>query len=353
MNRPGRPRHAIERSFTRAGLLAGPLIIVLAVLLLYQVFWRHGDDPLIVYCAHDAIFSQQVLEQFEAETGIAVDVRFDNEATKSLGLTRQIIAERDNPRCDVFWNNQLLGTADLAERGLLEAYKGPGYERIAAGYKDPLGRYCGFAARLRVYIINTNLLDATPAAVDAVLGGDLSRTAVAKPIYGTTLSHYAVLQHHMGDENLKVWRAAWLGRGVLEGGSNSTVKQLVAEGRCVLGWTDTDDFYLAKDLGKPVDMLPIRVGGRTICMPNTVAIIKGTPRLQKAQALVEFLLSEQVELMLAGSKARQIPLGQVDETKLSAEVRQMRTWAADSHELPGMVEARRQVLAWLTEQLSP
>ncbi|MDP6108080.1 MAG: hypothetical protein QGI33_06570 [Candidatus Brocadiia bacterium] len=30
-------------------------------------------------------------------------------------------------------------------------------------------------------------------AVTAALAGDLSRVAIAKPLYGTTLSHYSVL----------------------------------------------------------------------------------------------------------------------------------------------------------------
>ena len=48
----------------------------------------------------------------------------------------QIIAERDNPRCDVFWNNQLLNTLQLQDAGVLESYKGSGFERIPDRYKE-------------------------------------------------------------------------------------------------------------------------------------------------------------------------------------------------------------------------
>ena len=327
-----------------------PIAIVAALLLAYRVGWRGDAQPLVVYCAHDVMFSRQILGKFERETGIKVDPHFDNEATKSLGLTRKIIEEKDHPRCDVFWNNQWLGTADLAERGLLEPYKGPGYRRIPDRYKDPAGRFAGFAARLRVYIVNTDGLRPDPLVIEQILlASDLSRVAMARPLFGTTLTHFTVLWHQMGERGMKAWWRDWNDRHVTVRGGNATVKNLVAGGECDLGFTDTDDYFVARDAGKPVELLPVRVGedDSVICIPNTVAIIKGTDRYEDAARLVDFLLSKQAELLLARSPARQIPLGPVDESLLSDDVRRLRRWARDSHALSGLVEARRSVLAWL------
>ena len=331
------------------GVLVAMVIVLLVV---YRLGWRGGGEQLVVYCAHDAIFSRQVLDAFERRTGIQVDVAMDNEATKSLGLTRRIIAEAESPRCDVFWNNQMLGTVELAQRGLLEPYKGSGYQRIPERYKDAQGRYAGFAARLRVYIINTEKMEATEAAVGQALGGDLSRVAAAKPIFGTTLTHYAVLWDVLGEQAIRKWRTDWRQRGAVEAVSNGMVKDLVARGDCNLGWTDTDDFFLAQQQDKPVAMLPVRVGdGQVICMPNTVAIIKGTKRLDAARKLVDFLLSQEVELMLARSRSGQIPLGPVDDKPLPPHVRQLRQWAVNSYNLTELHEARRGVLKWLDSEI--
>ena len=104
----------------------------------------------------------------------------------------------------------------------------------------------------------------------------------------------------------------------------------------------------AKDEGKPVAMLPVRLeDGATICMPNTVAVIHGTRRVEHAQKLADYLLSEECELALAGSKARQVPLGPVDESKLSDEVRLLRSWVADGVPLAGLGAARAACLGWL------
>ncbi len=35
---------------------------------------------------------------------------YDTESTKTIGLTNKIRAERSRPRCEVFWNNEILNT---------------------------------------------------------------------------------------------------------------------------------------------------------------------------------------------------------------------------------------------------
>src|SRR5262249_59319007 len=114
---------------------------------------------------------------------------------------------------------------------------------------------------------------------------------------------------------------------------------------------DTDDFFEAKDEGKPVDMVPVRLErGRTICIPNTVAIIRGTHHLADAQKLVDFLLSEKCEIDLAHAKSRQIPLGPVNADQLPAEVKQLQGWAADGMPLTGLDNASRDCLSWLKSE---
>ncbi|MBT4867018.1 MAG: solute-binding protein [Planctomycetaceae bacterium] len=309
------------------------------------------QDALVVYCAHDQVFSERILRRFEQETGIRVIPRFDTEATKSLGLTNLLISEQKHPRCDVFWNNQVLGTAELGRQGILQAYKGVGYRRIPEAYKDPDGYWTGFAARLRVYIVNTDLMQPTAEEIERRFAADdLSRIAVARPMFGTTLSHYSVLWNLWKPDRLKQWHDGIRRREISEVAGNSTVMNLVAKGTCDLGWTDTDDFFVAKDRGDPVAMLPIRVSGETICIPNSVAIIKGTKKLQQAQQLVDFLLSAETELELATSKSRQIPLGPVKEDDLPPDVRPLQKWAEEGYDLSGLAQSRGECLAWLKSE---
>jgi iron(III) transport system substrate-binding protein len=88
----------------------------------------------------------------------------------------------------------------------------------------------------------------------------------------------------------------------------------------------------------------------TICIPNTVAVIRGTRHLVEAQKLVDFLLSEQCELALASSKSRQIPLGPVDATHVPEDVKQLQRWAADGVSLGDLGSANAECLAWLKSE---
>jgi len=328
------------------GWLPIALIVGIAVAAVVIIPW--GADELVVYCAHDSVYSESVLDDFQQETGIAVAVKFDTEATKSLGLIELLVREKDNPRCDVLWNNELLGTMDLKMEGVLQPYKGPGYDRIPAPFKDPEGYWAGFGGRLRVYIVNTDRMAATPEAVEQTMRGDLSRVAMAKPLYGTTLTHYAVLWDLWGGERLKEWHADVRERGLREVTGNAQAKDLVAEGVCDLGFTDTDDFFLAKDAGKPVEAVPVRVSdGATICIPNTVSIIKGTDNLEGARKLADYLLSRECEVGLANAASRQVPVGPVDPEQLPEEVRRLKEWAADGYPLGELGPARAACLAWL------
>lgn len=329
--------------------LAFPLRSCLALACLSFAGCIGGDsNALVVYCAHDSVFSQQVLDDFTRETGIAVTPRFDTEATKSLGLVNLIIREADAPRCDVFWNNETLGTIDLARRGLTEPYQGSGYKRIPSAFKDPDGQWCGFAARLRVWIVNTDKLDPTQAAVEEALEGRLEDFTWAKPLYGTTLTHYCVLWVVRGESVLKELDAKWR-ETATPAASNGQTRDLVANGTCAFGWTDTDDYFGAVDGGKTVAMVPVTVeGDRTICIPNSVAIIKGTTRRETAEKFVDYLLSREVELRLAKSESRQIPLGEIGDAQLPTEVADLIPLAAKGIDLSQAAAVRDDVLKWLT-----
>ncbi|MDB5345096.1 MAG: transporter substrate-binding protein [Schlesneria sp.] len=365
----------------------GPWVLlpVMAALILAGLWlWPRSDsqsDSLVVYCAHDQVYADEIIREFERQTGIHVDVRYDTEATKSLGLINLIVQERRHPRCDVFWNNEMLGTLDLQSRDLLEPYLGTAWERLPEKYRDPQGYWVGFGARLRVIIVNTAQMSTDQKSIQSAVALDSSRAAIAKPLFGTTLTHYTVLWDAWGPERLKAWHYELRLRGIREVNGNGPVKDVVAGGTCGIGLTDTDDVYVAIDDHLPVDMIPVRVridseelttsavdavnqpandlpslgftdaeGTRTICIPNTAAIIRGTRRLDAARKFVDFLASAETELALALSKSRQVPLGPVDASQLPPDVSRMKEWADDSYDLRPLLPARRACLEWLKSE---
>lgn len=326
------------------------LIFVLpaAVILAAASLLQRDRGALVVACTHDAEFAALVFDAFTKATGIPVTPLYDTEATKSLALVERIQRENGRPTADVLWNNELLGILELERRGLLAPHAGEGWKRMPAAFREPNGFWTGLAARMRGMIVNTSLVSAAEAAKDPLPAGDLSMFTMAKPQFGTTLTHASALWHEMGADAFKAWWADAQARGMKVVAGNGMTKNLVADGACRAGFTDTDDYVVAREAGKPVAFVPARLpSGKTIAIPNAVALLRGAKHERDAKAFIDFLLSAEAELLLANSPARQIPLGPVDAAKLPPEVSAWAAAAKDSIDLRELLDERNACLEWI------
>jgi iron(III) transport system substrate-binding protein len=287
--------------------------LAFATLLMCGGCWRAGSDEVVVYTALDNEFSQPVFDHFTEQSGVTILAKYDTESTKTVGLAQAIMAERNRPRCDVFWNNEILHTLRLQDRGLLEAYLPRHAGEFPAGSRDPDHFWHGFAARARVFVVNTSLVAEAdrPTRTSDLLDERWSgRVGIAKPLFGTTATHAACLFAVWGNERAEsFFRRAKPNLKIMAG--NSHVARAVASGQLAWGITDTDDVIGQIEKGQPVaivypDQEPEGLG--TLFIPNTVAILKGCPHPEAARRLVDYLVSPEVERQLANSDSAQIPL---------------------------------------------
>jgi iron(III) transport system substrate-binding protein len=311
------------------------LLIVALGLSSTGCWWTAGPE-VIVYTALDSEFAEPIFDDFTAQTGIAVRAKFDTESTKTVGLAEAILAEGSRPRCDVFWNNEILNTLRLQRRGLLAAYQPPIAENYPAAYRSPRGLWHGFAARGRVLIVNTDLV---PAAGRPRSIRDLAdpkwrgRGGLAKPLFGTTATHAACLFAFWGDEKAKQFFQQLKANQVQILSGNRQVAATVGGGKLNFGLTDTDDAVAELEKGMPVAIVYPDQGGDgmgTLFIPNTLAIIQGGPNGQAARRLIDYLLSPEVEAKLAAGPSAQIPLNSQVDVKVRVETpRTIKAMAVD------------------------
>ncbi|NOX48300.1 MAG: extracellular solute-binding protein [Chlorobi bacterium] len=288
------------------------LKLIAASILAFSFFaCGHNTNEVVVYTSVDQVFSEPVLMEFEKETGIEVKAVFDTEETKSTGVLNRLIAEKDNPQCDVFWSGDPMRAGVLKQRVITQAYRSGAAQGISPVFIDKDYNWIGFSARARVLLVNMDLVkdeDIPKSILDLANGKYKGNIAIANPLFGTTSFHLAALFVELGDEKAKQFLEDLKNNDVVIASSNGDVKKKVATGEVAMGLTDTDDANEAIKEGLPVKMVFLDQDGfGNLIVPNTVSLIKNSPNNENGKKLMDFLLSPKTEKMLAKSCV-QMPL---------------------------------------------
>jgi iron(III) transport system substrate-binding protein len=269
-------------------------------------------SEVVVYTSLDQVFSEPVLMAFQKKTGIKVRALYDVEAAKTVGLVNRLIAEKANPRADVFWNSEVSRTILLARKDVLAPYLSIHWDAFPGTFKDKQAYWIGFAARARILIYNTALLkekEVPESIFDFVQPQWKGRVTIAYPLFGTTSTHVAALYSLIGPEKTEQYLRDLVKNKVVVVDGNSVTRDLVVERKVPIGFTDTDDAHVVIMKGKPVKMFyPDKKGVGTLLIPNTLALIKNGPNQANGKKLIDYLLSEEVESMLAFGESAQMPL---------------------------------------------
>jgi len=289
------------------------LLLILGSLLVACQAGASAEQIVVVYTSVDQPVAEPIFAEFERATSIKVRPVYDVEATKTTGLVNRLIAEKEAPKADVFWNNEIIQTMVLKDQGVLASYRVPNAEQIPRPYRDPNGYWIGYAARARVLIVNTRLVK-DPQKIDSI--NDLldaswpgSQIGIANPLFGTTATQAAALYEAWGSENARNYFQRLVARGVRVVDGNSVVRDLVANGQLAFGLTDTDDACSALARGAPVAViLPDQNDLGTLIIPGTVSLISGAPHADQGKTLIDYLLQPATEQALMNAHFSHIPL---------------------------------------------
>ncbi len=296
-----------------AGRLAG-IVLLMALAGCGQT----GAEPqVVVYVAVDRGDAEPILKRFERQSNIRVRAVYDAESAKTTGLVARLLAERRHPRCDVFWNNELVQTLLLAQQAALDRYVPPGAGELPEAFRDPSGLWTAVAQRSRVIVYNTKYVTAEEAPrsiFDLTRPEWRSKAAIANPQFGTTRAHVAALFAALGPERARQWLEGLVENEIRIVDGNATVKNLVARARpnaspVYVGLTDTDDVMSGLAEGKPIAMIyPDQDGLGTLSMPSAVAMIRGAPHPDSARKLIDYLAGREAQAALTDSDSGYLPV---------------------------------------------
>ena len=288
-----------------------------------------GASGVVVYCSVDTAFAQPILEEFGKRTGIKVHPVFDTEAGKTTGLVNRLLAEKDAARADVWWSSEIFGTMQLAARGILAPHKPATAEDIPAEYRDPGGLWTAFGLRGRVLAYDpkrTRKEDLPRRWCELTDPKWKDRFRMADPRFGTTRGHMATLLSLWGEGAMASFYQGLRDNGCQLTDGNSQSVLLLARGMADLVATDTDDVIVAQQRGDSIDMVfpdldapdGKHAAPGTLWIPNTVALVAGSPHTDNGRRLVDYLASAEIEEKLRASESQNVPVRLVLRAKMHA-----------------------------------
>ena len=281
---------------------------------------------VVLYTSADEHLAAVVIAAFEAESGVRVKRLGDTEQTKTTGLVQRLLAETDRPRADVWWSSEAMGTIKLARLGVLAPYHPQAEAALLDGWPEGLrgedGSWYGFALRARVIAYNTDRVSQAQAPTtlrDLTQPRWSGRVGMARPYFGTTRGHMAAIVAAHGPDALEHWLLSMRQNALKIYDGNSAAVSALARGEIDVCLTDTDDVWAAQRNGWPValayetpDEPASDVQGMPslgpLVIPNTVGLVRGGPNPGRAAQLIEFLLSERAERLIAHSDSHNVPI---------------------------------------------
>lgn len=308
----------------RRRLVEWSVVVVALSILAWLVKDLHStvQKQVIVYAAQDQVYAEPILREFQKETGIRVRAVYDSEAVKTVGLANRLLAERNNPQCDVFWGNEEMRTRQLAAQNVFRETNG----------------WAAFGSRSRRIVINTNQLsaaDAPRSLLELTNAQWRGRFAMAYPQFGATSTHFHALRQHWTEETWLAWCRALAGNKPFLVDGNSVVVKFVGRGDAPLGLTDSDDIAAAQREGFPLAALPLT--DEALLIPNTVGVIRGAPNPEAAEKLFQYLQRRDVVERLVAMNA----VESADDSALTSTLQP--DWDALLRDLENVVAALNQI----------
>lgn len=267
-----------------------------------------GDDPaaedsdseLVIYSGRNEDLVGPLIEQFEDESGIDVEVRYGDSAE----MAAQILEEGDNSPADVYFGQDAGALGALAKEGVLATLGDEQLALVEDGAKDDEGRWVGTSARVRVVAYNNeelgeeDLPDSILEFVDPKWEGRIGWA----PTNASFQSFVTALRVLEGEDGARAWLEGIQANNPVAYENNVATVEAVAAGEVSVGFVN--HYYLyqftTEDPAYPVSN-KIYGGGDPGGLVNVagVGVLGSADHTDEADQFVDFLLSTEAQTYFA------------------------------------------------------
>ena len=248
-----------------------------------------ADDELVIYMGRAETLIQPLIDQYIAESGVNVQVRYAGSAE----LAAQILEEGNNSPADVFMAQDAgaLGAVSLA--GFLKVLDEELLNLVGAEYRAQDGTWLGVSGRVRVFNYNPEKVTELPTSVMDLAGPEWKGRVGIAPTNSSFQAFITAMIQIEGEAATLEWLKAMKENGVVYD-KNSAILEAVETGQVDAGLINHYYWY-AKGAEVGFENLNSDIAAFESLDVGNLRNVAGVGILSddpKAKAFVEFLLSE-------------------------------------------------------------
>lgn len=272
------------------------LVAMLSAVAILASGCSSGRDALTIYSGRDEALIGPLLERFNEETGIAIDVRYGDSAELALLIEQ----EGDGTPADVFISQSPGAVGYLADKGMLATLPEDTLAKVSSEFEQSSGHWVGLTARQRVLVYNQDLVaeDELPDSVLDLTDPKYRGMVAIAPPNGSFQDFITAMRQMEGDDVAQAWLEGMAANDSPTFPDNNSIVDAVARGEVPMGLVNHyyNVRYLTEDPSAPSrnHQFPGDDVGSVI-LATTVSAIEGSERSEEAQEFVGFLLSQKAQ----------------------------------------------------------
>ncbi|MBA3533951.1 MAG: extracellular solute-binding protein [Ardenticatenales bacterium] len=269
-------------------------------------------SELVIYSGRNEELIGALIEEFEAESGIDVAVRYGDTAE----MAATILEEGENSPADLFFAQDAGALGALAQEDRLQALPEEALSLVDARFHDPEGRWVGVSGRARVVVYNTEMMEESelPESILDFTDPQWKGQIGWAPTNGSFQAFVTALRISEGEDGARAWLEGILANEPKVYNNNIAVLEAVAAGEIQVGFIN--HYYLFRKLAEQGESFPARnhffangdIGG--LINVAGIGMVDTATHQDAAQAFITFLLSaEAQEYFSAETKEYPLAMG--------------------------------------------
>lgn len=258
------------------------------------------EDTLVIYTTHSEEMVGVIADAFTEKTGVAVEfINLKGE------LADRVRSEKENPQADIMFGGDAATYMMLDAEGCYTATNPSWGAGIDAAYKAENGNWYGTYLTPMVLFYNTNLLTAETAPADwkDLVNPEYANLIVTRDSLSSSMGSTvaSLIQYYTATEGEE---AAWNYVAGLSANtknyynSGSMMYQAVGKDEAAISMAVINDVFTNRDdNGMPIEIVIPESGA--VVITDCVAAINNAPHPNAAAAFMEFIGSEEAQLLTA------------------------------------------------------